>query len=225
MTVTRTAWLMRRPGRRDAASANGNDAVAGMTLVEVIVVAVLVSIIMVALVTSFMTGRTTFFSSDASSLIQQQARQAYDNAVRELRESATISCGEAATIATCTNSRVNFQIVRSYNAATDTVELGSEVAANEFLHYIITAAGTNAKLVRCRSAAATTATATFGDFSGCRVLANYVNGAPASSGLTWDTATRTVTLNLEIDYRSNLIPSGGQTTGRLTSRVRLRNPA
>ena len=195
----------------------------GFTLVEVLVVLLVVAVIGGGLLTSFLAGRTSFVSADASVLIQQQARQAFDNMVRELRESATISCGEAGTTTSCTSSRLNFQIVRSYSAGA--VELGSDVAAGEFVHYIITGTGNNAQLVRCRSTAATTATATFGTFSGCRALANYVNGSASVSRFSWDSTTRIVTPSLEIAYQHPVLPTGGHTTGVLTSRVRLRNPA
>ena len=195
----------------------------GFTFVEMLVVAVLVLVIGGGLLTSFLVGQKSFLSSDATALIQQQARQAFDTMVRELRESDTMSCGEAGTTANCTSNRLNFQIVRSYDTATDTVQLGSDVAANEFIHYLITVAGLSGQLVRCRSGAATTPTANFGDFSACRVLANYVDGGVGASSFSWDSVAQVVTLNLEIEYRSTALPTGGQTTGVLTSRVRLRN--
>ena len=195
----------------------------GFTLVETMIVTLIAVVIGAAVLTSLMVGRTTFIFSDASALVQQEARRAFDNTVRELRESATMSCGEAATTASCTNDRVNFQIVRGYDAATQTLQLGSEASNGEFVHYIITGAGTNAQLVRCRSAAATTATASFGDFSGCRVLANYVNGGPST--FSWDSPGNVVTVTLEVEYRHPILPTGSRRTGVLTSRVRVRNVA
>ena len=194
----------------------------GFTFAEVVIVALLVSLIGAGLLTSFLMGRTSYLSADALALIQQQSRQVFDDMVRELREATTVSCGEAGTTSACTGSRLNFQIVRAYIGGA--VEVGSEAAVGEFLHYIMTTTGNDAQLVRCRSSAATSTTASFGDFSGCRVLANYVNGAAGSTSFAWDDTNRTITLNLEIAYQHPVLPTGSRTTGVLTSRVRLRNP-
>ena len=192
----------------------------GFSLVEVLIVSLLVIVIGGGLLTAFFAGRTSFLLADVSTIIQQQARQAFDNMVRELRESATISCAEAGTTSTCTDRRLNLQIVRNYVGGA--VVLGSDLAVNDFIHYIITGTGDDAQLVRCRSSAATTATSTFGDFSGCRVLANYVDGA--SSNFSWDNMDQNITLNLEIKYMDTALPTGSRTTTVLTSRVKLRNP-
>ncbi len=191
----------------------------GFTLVEVIVVSLLVLVVVGGLLTTYLVGQTSFFSAEAATVIQQQARQAFDNVVRELRESTTVSCGTAGTTTTCTSRRLNFQVVQGYAGGSPV--LGDGTTTDRFAHFIITGTGADEQLVRCDGSTAPTVAIT--DFSGCRVLANHVDGA--TSDLRWDNVARIVTLNLEIEYAHSILPTGSQTTGVLTSQVKLRNPS
>ena len=197
-------------------------AIQGFTLVEAVVVVGLLLLIVGGLVTVLLTGQASYLSADAYVQVQQEARRAMDSVVRELRESGTVSCGTAAVTASCTGTQLNFQIARSYTAGA--IVWGSDNADNEYVHYaVVAAADGTSHLIRYRDAAAGGAPPGTCTPPTCRVLANYVN--PATTAFSWDAAAanRTVTITLEIEYQNARLPGRSQTTGPLTSRVRLRN--
>jgi Tfp pilus assembly protein PilW len=195
----------------------------GFTLVEILIVSSLLLLIIGGLLTILLTGQASYLSSDAYIQVQQEARRAFDSMVRELRESGRISCGAGAVTTTCTSPQLNFQVARSYTAGN--VVWGSDAADNEYVHYALIPGGDTTQLVRYRDTIEGGAAPVSCVAPTCRVMANDVNAAVTS--FTWDSdpADRTVTINLEIQYQNAALPSGGQRTGALTSRVRLRNPS
>ncbi len=210
----------------------------GFTLVEIMMVAILGVLLGAGLITTYLTGQTSYLSADAYIQVQQEARRAFDNMVRELRESGNISCGMGQTTTTCTDTQLNFQITRGYNQAApcpaNLICYGSENAALEWVHYGIIVNATNSnntQLVRYITAAGNggqAAPASCLAAANCRVLANNID--TTTTTFVWDSANRVVTLNVQIRYTSPKLPggtavSGGgwQTTGPLTTRVKLRN--
>lgn len=198
----------------------------GFTLTELIIVAALFLILGAGLLTTFLTGQTSYLSADAYIQVQQEARKAFDNMVRELRE-AGAAPGFSVQVVNPGNPgrRLDFQIALGY--ASGAITWGSEAGATQWIHYVITSAGEGARLVRCVTAGPNDALTE--PYTGCRVLANYVDGS--TSTFAWDATNRVVTPTIEVRYRNPRLPGGTsaatggfQTTGQLTSRVRLRNP-
>ena len=201
-----------------------NRTIQGFTLVEAVVVVGLLLLIVGGLVTVLLTGQASYLSADAYVQVQQEARRALDSVVRELRESGTVSCGTAAVTASCTGTQLNFQVARNYDPTGGAIVWGSDNADNEYVHYaVVAAADGTSQLIRYRDAAAAGAPPGTCTPPACRVLANYVD--PATTVFAWDAAAanRTVTITLEIEYQNARLPGRSQTTGPLTSRVRLRN--
>ena len=75
------------------------------------------------------------------------------------------------------------------------------------------------QLVRCVNQSSTDATTCNGVL---RVLANYVTNPTPIFNYT-AAPTNVVTVTLQIQYQSPLLPAGSQSTPRLTSQVKLRN--
>ena len=196
----------------------------GFTLTELLVAAFLSAAIGVGLLASFIVGRTSFLSANVGMRIQEQARQAFDNVVRELREAGKVSTTSLPNGAI----QLNFQIARGYNQSgcLNAICWGSEQALDEWVHYsIVGNAGNDRQLIRCRNPNELGAVTALG--TGCRVLANHVrhpNGA-GTDAFIWDQSNMVLTVHLEVEYQDSTLPTGSRTTGVLTSRVRLRNPA
>ena len=159
------------------------------------------------------------------------------------------ACADATCPSTCAanTSRLNFQIATGY-AAGPGISWDSGVAGSPcknagatWNHYAIIAYATppangTQQLVRyCDGAAnAPTMTAAACVAPTCRVLAHnvVVLPAPAVSGfIATDTTVpvpvpakpNLITFNLQVSYANPRLPGGAQSTGSLTSRVRLRN--
>ncbi|HEX9780595.1 MAG TPA: hypothetical protein VGB20_05205 [bacterium] len=195
----------------------------GLTIVELVVVALLLGLMTAALLSTFLSGQASFLSTDASIHVQEEARRAFNTVVRELREAGGVSTTALPNGAI----QLNFQIARGYNQAgcPNAICWGSEQALNEWVHYsIVGNAGNARQLIRCTDTNATGAVTAV--VAGCRVLANHVRhpNAANSAAFVWDAANRMVTINLEIEYQNPALPTGVRTTGVLTSRVALRNP-
>ncbi len=204
------------------------------TLVEMLMVMMLFLITGGGLITTFLTGRTSYLSSDAYIQVQQEARKGFDNMVRELRESGNVSCNADIAGAACINQQqLNFQVAMGFNAGAIQWGDGRQPAnAANWVHYgfllnpdnnpattdnqLIRYEGTQVQIPPANCVAPT-----------CRVLANNVVTAGANpSSFSWTPApanTNVVTINLNIMYQNAALPGGNQTTGLLTSRVKLRN--
>lgn len=203
----------------------------GFTLVELIVVSALLMIVGGGLLTTFMTGQTSYLSADAYVQVQQEARRAFDNVVRELREAGSVDPVNS------TVNYLNFQIARGYNSepacqAPNPVGIcwGSDdptaAGSGDWVHYATIGAGNAAQLIRWTTdtgPAATWGGATCNVAARCRVLANHVNTDIANSIFNYTSATKVITVKLQIRYTSPLLPSGSQATPTLTSQVKLRN--
>lgn len=191
---------------------------AGFSLVELLIVIGALGLVMTATMLMFTSGHQSLRSSDAYLQVQHEARRALDAMSRELREADHIDTestdqGEDVTDAT----RLNFQIARGYDVAgcaADAVCWGNDTADQEWVHYVLNAG----RLVRCQSDASDTAVS---DYSGCRVLANDAQ----SFLVSYTGASRTVSLELEVQHDSDLLPGGASGTGTLHTHVRLRNPS
>ena len=212
---------------------------AGFTLVELIIVSALLMIVGGGLFTTFMTGQTSYLTADAYVQVQQEARRGFDNMVRELREAgAETGQNIAAVSGLATNSQLNFQMARGYNTELGSVTTtpkgcqtppaicwGSENATGQWVHYALVStdgsvATTNDnQIIRCvdTTASPSIITATTVCSGGRRVLANHVKSASFkyTSGI--------ITVSLQVEYKSPLLPSGSQATPLLTSQVKLRN--
>ncbi len=193
----------------------------GFTLVEILIVSLLLMILGGGLLTAFLTGQTSYLSADAYIQVQQEARRGFDNMVREIREAGNVS--------TTGTQQLNFQIARGYNnevgcQSPASICWGSENALGQWVHYTVIGAAGNQQLIRCTNTNQSGAIAAL--TAGCRVLANNVkdSSTDAVNAFTWSAVNSTVIINLEVERRSNMVAGGGQTTGVLTSRVRLRNP-
>ena len=205
----------------------------GMTLVELMVVAVILVVIAGGVLTLFLTGRKSYLTADAFILVQQEARKAFDNMVRELRESGNISCGTTGACNANSNMRVNFQIALGYNQAApclpNAICWGNEDAAGRWAHYVITT-DTPADLRIMRCLTTNQLDAMPANYAGCRTLARYVDTANDATGFpstrfTWDTANQTVVLRVQIRYNNPSLPGGTESASSvpLVARVRLRN--
>ena len=196
----------------------------GFTLMEVLVSVVIFGIVLGVLLVSFLVSKNTYVSSDAYVRIQQEARHAFDNMVKELHQAGRVNNNVA--IAAPGVQRIDFQVVRAYDAVACGGNCwGTDDAAlpNGWIHYVLdTANAQNARLMRCVTAARLDPMP--GGFAGCRVLANYLNPALASTAFTYDHANRIVTMALQPVITSSQLVGGSLTTASpLTMRVRLRN--
>lgn len=209
----------------------------GFTLVEIIIVSALFLILGGGLLTAFLTGQTSYLSADAYVHVQQEARRALDAMVRELREAGNVSCGVVATPGVgagpgcpAGTSRLNFQIAKSYNSAQGRIDWGNDLGTGAvdgtdyFIHYGLITTGSNTQLIRFLGNEGDGNPGSCLAGANCRVLANNVK--TASTSFVWDdaAAARTLTVRLEIEYRNPRLPGQSQTTGTLTTRVKLRNP-
>ena len=204
----------------------------GFTLTEIIIVAALFLILGAGLLTTFLTGQASYLSADAYIQVQQEARKAFDNMLRELRE-AGAEPGNAVQVKLPGNPgrQLDFQIALGY--AGGAITWGNENGATQWVHYLITnnqvvTTGQDAaQLVRCATPGQNDPLTA--PYAGCRVLANYVDGS--TSSFAYDAGNKVVTPTIEVRYRNPRLPGGTsaaaggfQTTGLLTSRVKLRNP-
>ena len=199
----------------------------GFTLMEVLVTVVIFGVVLGVLLVSFLVSKNTYVSSDAYVRIQQEARRAFDSMVKELHQAGQVN--NSVAIAAPGVQRLDFQIVRAYDAvacaATNGNCWGTDDAAlpNGWLHYVLdTADANNARFMRCVTANRLDPMP--GGFAGCRVLANSLNPALASTAFTYDHGNRMVTVMLQPTIISSQLVGGSLTTANpLTTRVRLRN--
>jgi len=199
----------------------------GFTLIELMMVSLLLTIIGGGLLTAFLSGQTSYLSADAYVQVQQEARKGFDNMIRELRESKPSTASPTMDNGNGAGSQLNLQIARGYNiAGCDTppaICWGSEAANGQWVHYAVVGTSPNKQLVRCVNASEAGAI-TSG--AGCRVLANKIKvpNSANSATFTFSAPDNSVTMNLEVELQNAVLPTGRQTTGVVTSRVRLRNP-
>jgi Tfp pilus assembly protein PilW len=197
----------------------------GITLVELLIVAVIFGGILLALFISFTMGQGTYLSSDAYIQAQQEARRALDAAGRELREAGNPdSPGTNPNVDFADSARLNFQIALGYfnspaqagyiaGCPLNAICWGNDTQSGGWMHYL----RNGTQLVRCQTAASDTAIA---DFSACRVLANGVQ----TFLIDYSSATRTLTLDLQTQFQALGRGLGGPlASGPLQTRVRLRN--
>lgn len=196
----------------------------GFTLMEVMVVLVIFSVVLGVLLLSFLVSKNTYISSDAYVQIQQEARRAFDSAVKELHQAGQVN--NSVAIAAPGVQRLDFQIVRDY----DVVACGGNCWGTDdaalpggWVHYVLdTADAQNARLMRCVTANRLDPMPA--NFAGCRVLANHLNPALASTAFTYNHANRIVTITLQPVIISAHLAGGSLTTASpLMTRVRLRN--
>lgn len=190
----------------------------GFTLVELLIVVGALGVVTAATLLMFTSSHQTLRSSDAYLHVQQEARRALDAMSRELREADHIDTestgqGEDATDAT----RLNFQIARGYDVAgceEDAICWGNDTDNDGWVHYV----RNGTQLVRCQSDASDTSIA---DYADCRILANDAE----SFLVSYTGSSRTVSLELQVEQISDLLPGGASGTGTLHTHVRLRNPS
>jgi hypothetical protein len=205
----------------------------GLTFVETALASFLAAMIAGGLMTSYLMWQKAFQAAETMALVQQQARQAFNIMVAELREAGNLSVTDNPNL----SKQLNFQIVLGYNNAggrttcPNTICWGNEVNdVGGWIHYaIVGPQGNLRQLIRCTDTTAAPQITTFTQ-PACRVLANHVRHPNNSdSDLFVIEADGRVRINLEIEYRINLeyhdpqIPTGGQTTRVLTTRVMPRN--
>jgi hypothetical protein len=171
---------------------------------------------------TFLSGKTSYLSMDSNMVVQQESRRAIDFMVRELRESGQVSTTDLDNGAI----QLNFQIIRGYNqvGCEDDVCWGNEDVLDGWVHYtVIGNAGEEQQLARCINADELGAINALDD--DCWVLANHVANpnADGSDTFVWDAGTGEVTLNLEVEYQDEALPTGSQSSGVLSSTVALRN--
>jgi Tfp pilus assembly protein PilW len=187
----------------------------GFTVVEVLVVALFLVIIGGGFLTSYLTGQSSYLSADASIQVQQEARRAFDNMVKELREAKLLSDPAG-------GGQLDFQIALGYNTpvACGGICWGAKdqngVSQTGWaICYKVVASGTTNQLQR------QILNGVNGAVQGTpRVLANYVN----SDTTSFSASSGVVTINFESRYAKSTLPGGFQSTGVLTSQVKLRNP-
>jgi hypothetical protein len=200
----------------------------GLTLVEVMIVALLLTVIAGALLVCLWAGRNSYVSSDTYIQVQQEVRRAFDQMVRELREAGRVN--NDVSIAEPGVQRLDFQLALSYDAAAcGGICWGTEDVAfpNGWVHYVLdvdAADPDHARLMRCVTAGQLDAMPA--GFAGCRVLANDVSAELANSGFVYDHANQMVTMKIQAAISSPQLPGGGLSTtpAPLVTRVQLRNP-
>jgi type II secretory pathway pseudopilin PulG len=202
--------------------------VAGFSLTEAMVVVVLVLMIGGGFLVMLMSQQRASSMADNSVQLQQEARRALDTITGDLREAnpAAITCGPgAAACGGANDTRLNFQVARSYDAGTGTRIWGGDATDTWFLHYaIISPTPTTVQLIRYNTNAAggaTVGSCTPTPPGRCRVLANNVNAVQVD--FAWDAAAGVVTVALATRMQSSAIPGGQQSSGVVRSRIRLRN--
>lgn len=194
----------------------------GFTFVELIIVSVLMMLVGGAFLTTFLTSRRSYLTTDANLRVQFESRRALDDMTRELRQSGNVSTTNLANGAI----QLNFQIARGYNqvGCEDAVCWGSDAALGGWVHYsIIGNAGNERQLIRCENNSELTAVTTLGN--DCRVLANHVRhpNSDNSAAFVYNAADNTVTLNLEIQFLSEDLGTGGISSDVFSTVVSLRN--
>ena len=197
----------------------------GFTLFEMLIVLVLFAGILGALLISFLIGRTSFMTAEAYIHVQQEARRAVNAMVRELREA-----GGSVTETNGPPDQLQFQLALGYNR-TDLPGCAAQVDA---ICWGAVDPVTNAmrgdRCVRYRVVGTQLLREVTDGVSGvscgvtvqgtARVLANNLNSASVT--FDYSAAARTVTARLRVQDTSPQLP-GGQQTGLLETRVRLRN--
>ena len=197
----------------------------GFTLVEVLVVIGIFTVMTAALLLSLSVSRSSYVSADAYVQVQQEVRRAFDSIVKELHQAGRVN--NSVTIANPGAQRLDFQLALNYDAALcGGTCWGTDDAAFPagWLHYVLDAADPqNARLMRC--ATANRLDPMPAGFAGCRVLANRVDPALASTSFEYDHGSRTVMLRLQTLISSQQLPTGSiaAAPAPLVTRVRLRN--
>lgn len=190
---------------------------AGVTLLEILVVAPLVMLLLGAFLLSQMTGYGTYAFNEAYVQVQQEARRAIQTMVAELREAGHVNVGGG-------SQRLDFQVIRRYEAGVGQV-WGSDADDGAWVHYQVdTASLATARVVRYTTANRDDPMPA--GCAGCRVLANDVDPAPANTAFTYSAAPQyAVTLRIRSVMVSRWLPGGqvGTGTDPLSVRVRLRN--
>ena len=197
----------------------------GFTLVEVLVVVGIFAVMTAALLLSLSVSRSSYVSADAYVQVQQEARRAFDSLVKELHQAGRVN--NSVTIASPGVQRLDFQIALNYDAAAcGGTCWGTDDGAfpTGWLHYVLDAADPqNPRLLRC--ATANRLDPMPADYAGCRVLANRVDPALASTSFEYDHGSRTVMLRLQTLISSQQLPTGSMAAAPtpLVTRVKLRN--
>lgn len=176
------------------------DRPSGITLVEILVVALLLSFVIGALVSSLTSSHITALVTDELLYAQQETRRAIDTVLKEVREAGPFrQVGVTGDASFANQPGVDFQISRGLGCAG--VCWGDETATGRWLHYVLNQTNpNNPQLMRC-----STATQTAGiDFSTCRVVANHV----LSFGVDFDAVRRTVKIRLQIQRSHPWLPGG-----------------
>ncbi len=207
----------------------------GFTLVEMLVVIVIFGGIMGALMISFLISKSSYLSADAYIQVQQEARRGLDAVVKEFREAdpnaLQVFDGSGTVVGTnVPGVRVDFPIALGYNiqGSVPCCPVGTCWGAKD-------QAGTSQCNWKVRYRVAGTGGTQLlrevvnggGAVVNTRVLANDVNSAVTT--FNWSgTATKTLTIKLEVRELSAQLAGGSMTTTApagtpLTATVRLRN--
>ncbi|MBI1992394.1 MAG: prepilin-type N-terminal cleavage/methylation domain-containing protein [Candidatus Omnitrophica bacterium] len=183
--------------------------VCGMTLLEVLVTLLILSVIVGAVFTSRILTQRLYLTTEAYVHVQQEARSAFDTMVRELRQAraSTLAAGAACTFqvalgyalpAPCPANGICWGARDEAGATQSGWKLRYQLAGAQLVRDILNAADQPQP--------------------GRRVLANDV------SLLSFSDVGGTVTIQLQVRETSAQLPGGSMSTpGTLTTRVRLRN--
>lgn len=188
------------------------------TLVELLIVCTIISVVLGGILVAVLNGQGVYLSSDASIQAQEELRRAFDIMVREIREA-----GEA--VVSESNQTLDFKQALGYNldlegCTADTVCWGA-VASDATLkpgwqvRYRIDKKVSGASELLREVLDGT-------EVKSSRTLAQ-VNGATATS--FFDVKNDTVTINLQVQIRNKLLPTGSYSSPTLATKVKLRNPS
>ncbi|MBI2094348.1 MAG: hypothetical protein HYT88_06485 [Candidatus Omnitrophica bacterium] len=195
----------------------------GMTLVEMMIVGLLLTVIGGAIFTVLLVGRRTFLTSHTYLYVQQEGRRALSDMSKEVLQAGNVN----GNVSFSGSQRMDFQILKGYDAvACGGFCWGTENATypNGWIHYVLDTANVQqARLLRCVTANRLDAMPA--GFAGCRVMANHVDPSLAATAFRYDHALRTVTFTLHTLVSSAQLPGGsvGTMPVPLTARVMLRN--
>ncbi len=199
------------------------------------VVSVVLLVLAAGFMTAFLAGQSAYLSADADIQAQEQGRKALDRMVRELREANPVNVTVTGT------QQLDFQIALGYNLTSPPGCAAPPYANNVCwgardqngtlqpgwgVRYRVQAVAGRTQLIR---EVVNPAGAAGAPQEQSQVLAILINGAPVAVDLN-DTSfsapsgTGIVTITLEVQNPSNLLPGGLRSFGSVTSQVRLRNP-